>query len=86
MAITVRLPSEIEAKLIKIATIENKSKSDIIRESLELYLDRFSEHSPFELGKKNFGKHGSGTGDLSINSEKILREKIREKYNAKKPS
>jgi len=87
MAITVRLPSEIEAKLIKIATIENRSKSDIIRESLELYLDRFSEStSPFELGKKFFGKHGSGIGDLSINSEKILREKIRKKYNAKKPS
>ncbi|MEQ8188350.1 MAG: ribbon-helix-helix domain-containing protein [Candidatus Eremiobacterota bacterium] len=86
MAITVRLPSEIEEKLVKIAAIENRSKSDIIREALELYLDRFTEHSPFELGKKFFGRHGSGIGDLSINSEKILQEKIRGKYNAKKPS
>jgi len=85
VSINVRLPVETEAKLVEIAITENKTKSEIIRESLELYFDRFLRaRTPFELGKEFFGKHGSGAGDLAINSEKILREKIKEKYDGKK--
>lgn len=87
MALSIRLTLETKTKLENMARVENKTKSEIIREALELYFKNFSEDkTPFELGKEYFGKHGSGQGDLSINGEKILKEKIRRKFNAKKHS
>lgn len=61
--------------------MEKKSKTDIIKESLDLYFERASKSkNAFELGKHFFGKYGSGMGNLSIDGEKLLRERL----NAKK--
>ncbi len=81
MPLTVRLPAEVELKLKSIARIEKKSKTDIIKESLDLYFERINKSkSAFELGKHLFGKYGSEKGNLSMDGEKLLREKL----NAKK--
>ena len=83
MPLTVRLPVETESKLNTIARLVKKTKSDIIKESLDLYFEKYSKSkTPFELGKHLFGKNGSGLGNLSTDNEKILREKL----NAKKHS
>ena len=83
MPLTVRLPAEVELKLKSIARLEKKSKTDIIKESLGLYFERINKSkSSFELGKHLFGKYGSEKGNLSIDSEKLLRERL----NAKKHS
>ena len=77
MSMTIKLPREIESKLEQISISEKKPKSSIIRESLTLYFkQKLAYTSPFELGKKYFGKHGGNRGDLSINAEKILRERL----------
>ena len=80
MSVTVRLPKATEIKLSQFSIREKKTKSKIIKESLELYFSRKEKiQSPFELGKKFFGKYGSGKGNLSVDAEKILREKFNEK-------
>ena len=88
MTITVRLPGDTESRLREIARRQNKTNSDIIKESLDLYFADFYERlTPFELGKDLFGKHSSSPGsygELSINSEQILRERLGKKTGAKK--
>jgi len=81
--ISLRLPSDIEEKLTEISNIENRTKTDILKESLLLYIkNRESEKSPYELGKKYFGKYKSGITDKSVNHKEIIRDKLRKKQNA----
>lgn len=83
MSITIELPRDLESKLEQISISEKKPKSSIIRESLNLYFKhKLTSKSPFELGKKYFGKHGSNRGDLSINAEIILRERLNAKEHS----
>ncbi|MCL1833326.1 MAG: ribbon-helix-helix domain-containing protein [Leptospirales bacterium] len=75
--ITVRLPAEIKQRLELLAKSKNKSKSDIIKEALMLFM--FKEESKkdsYELGKEYFGKYGSGDGTLSTSYKKKVKEKI----------
>lgn len=85
MSKIVELPEELESQLDQISASENKPKSDIIKESLELYIklkQRLSKESPFELGKNLFGRNGSGQGDLSINAESILHKRLNAKEHS----
>ena len=82
MTITVRVDKEFEATLETLASREGVSKSALIRQCLEEFVDRKkSETTPWSLGKTVFGKHGSGKGNLSVNRKKIIREKIHAKRN-----
>ena len=75
---TVRLPLEIEQKLQNLSESQHKSKSDIIKEALELLFGQEeSEIDSFELGKDLFGQHGSGKGNLSTDYKTLLKEKLR---------
>lgn len=86
MAITVRLPKILEGKLNAVSEMEGKTKSEIIKESLNLYFTRYNvEKTPFELGKDMFGKYQSGFKDRSINTQREISLKIKAKQNAKKP-
>lgn len=85
MSKTVELPEELESQLDQISASENKPKSDIIKEALELYIklkQRLSKESPFELGKNLFGRNCSGQGDLSINAESILHKRLNVKEHS----
>lgn len=83
--ISIRLPEELEEKLNEISHIEHKTKTEILKESLLLYIEnRETEISPYELGKKYFGKYNSGGSDLSVNHKEIIREKLRKKHNARR--
>jgi len=80
--ISLRLPPELEEKLAEISTIEKRTKTDIIKESLLLYIkERESAVSPYELGKKFFGKYRSGKSDTSVEHRKTIRDKIKKKHN-----
>jgi len=37
--------------------------------------------SSYEIGKKYFGKYGSGNGNLSQNYKKMLKRKLHAKFN-----
>lgn len=75
--ISLRLPEELEKKLAEVAKIENKSKSEIIKESLVYYIDNFAKQpSAYELGEKYFGLYKSGISDRSINHQKYIKEAL----------
>ncbi|MBW0435460.1 MULTISPECIES: ribbon-helix-helix protein, CopG family [Leptospira] len=82
--ISLRLPPELEKKLSEVAKIENKSKSEVIKESLVYYIDNFAQKpSAYELGKKYFGQYKSGISDKSVNHQKYIKEAILKKQKGK---
>lgn len=81
--LTLRLDSELERKLTNIAEALGISKSAIVRKGLQLYLKNIEQNNAWEAGKDLFGKHSSGRTDLSSNRKNILKQKLRDKINAK---
>jgi len=80
---TARLPLDIRNRLVSMAKIKGKTKSDIIKESLEMYFDHEeNELDSYTLGLPYFGKYGSGIGDLSTTYKQRLKEKLRAKQNS----
>ncbi|WP_036043381.1 transcriptional regulator [Leptospira alstonii] len=82
--ISLRLPPELEKKLSEVTKIENKSKSEVIKESLVYYIDNFAqEPSAYELGEKYFGRYKSGISDKSVNHQKYIKNVILRKQKDK---
>jgi RHH-type transcriptional regulator, rel operon repressor / antitoxin RelB len=80
MAISLRINSRLDHELGKIASEEGTSKSDLIRLLISDFVKTKSRRStPWELGKKVFGRYGSGKGNLSQDRKAILKEKLRAK-------
>ena len=80
---TVRLPAETRNKLVALSRNKNKTKSEIIKESLEMYYEREeNEIDSYTLGLPYFGKHGSGEGDLSTTYKQRIKEKLRARQNS----
>jgi len=77
---TARLPMEINNKLCILAKAKGKTKSDIIKESIEMYYTQEeNEIDSYTLGEPYFGKYGSGDGDLSTTYKERVKEKIAQK-------
>ncbi len=80
MAVSLRLSPAEEKSLAQAARRAGISKSEYLRQCLIYRLEVEKSHSwAYEVGKDLFGKYGSGKGDLARNSEKYLKEIIREK-------
>ena len=80
---TARLPIDIRNKLLVLSKHKNKTMSEIIIESLEMYYEREeNEIDSYTLGLPYFGKYGSGEGDLSTTYKQRIREKIRARQNS----
>lgn len=80
MAVSLRLSPAEEKSLAQAARRAGISKSEYLRQCLIYRLEVEKSHSwAYEEGKDLFGKYGSGKGDLARNSEKYLKEIIREK-------
>lgn len=74
------LDKEMESKLNHISVIKGISKSQIILDALQKYLENYdSNQSSFELGKDLFGVEGPDSG-LSVEYRRILKEKIQNKF------
>jgi predicted DNA-binding protein len=82
---TLRLNREIEYKLHKLAKIESRTKSDIIKELIVNYLDGYekSKKTPYELGMQYFGKVKTGNKNGSVEYKSIILKKIRAKHHKK---
>ncbi len=79
--ISLRLPPELEVKINSLARAEGRSRSEIVKESIEEYIERHTAMlTPYELGKDLFGKSGSGKGDLSTNRKKYLSQLLKNKH------
>jgi hypothetical protein len=85
MAVSLRLTPAEEKALAVAARRAGVSKSEYLRQCLIYRLDVEKSHSwAYEVGKDLFGKYGSGKGDLARNSEKHLKEIMREKAHRRR--
>jgi Arc/MetJ-type ribon-helix-helix transcriptional regulator len=78
MTITVRLPEHLEAELQARLTASGTRLSDFVREAIGEKLEREQAARPsaYEQGRRLFGRHGSGRGDLAENADRIIAEKL----------
>ena len=80
---TARLPRDTRNKLIVLSRVKGRTKSDIIKESLDMYYEREeNEIDSFTLGERLFGKYGSGEDDLSTTYKERIKEKLRAKLDS----
>lgn len=76
--ITVKLPAELEHKLSHRAAALHTSKSELIKQALELLFEhQDTQKDSYELGKPYFGRYGSGTSSLSATYRQRLKDKLR---------
>ena len=80
---TARLPLDTRNKLLVLSRTKHKTKSDIIKESLDMYYAQAEgEIDSFTLGEPYFGKYSSGESDLSTTYKERIREKLRARQNS----
>ncbi|MDR0472282.1 MAG: ribbon-helix-helix domain-containing protein [Treponema sp.] len=74
---TARLPLDTRNKLLVLSKIKHKTKSDIIKESLEHYYEsEENEIDSFTLGEPYFGNYGSGEKDRATNYREHIKKKL----------
>ena len=74
---TARLPLETRNKLVALARIKGKTKSDIIKESVDMYYQREeSEIDSYTVGEPYFGAYGSGESDRATSYKERIKEKL----------
>ena len=79
--LTVRLPEDLEQEVNRIASAEQRTKTQIIREALTQYVESHrNQRSAYELGKDLFGTYGSGDTERSSGYKGKLKEKLRAKH------
>ena len=82
-ATTARLPAETQTKLIILARVFKKTKSDIIKESLErYYAQEEGALDSFTLGELFFGKYASGDSDRATTYKQRIKEKLSAKFHS----
>ena len=77
--ISLRLEEQMEKKLERQCRALGLSKSEVVRLSLQAFLDNLKQATPYELGKDLFGAFSSGEGTRSTEKRKSVSSKIREK-------
>jgi hypothetical protein len=82
MTIAIRLPAKLEADLRARLGARGGGLSDFVRDAIAEKLQREPAEKPsaYDLGKRLFGKQGSGRHDLSSNRKGILSEILRAKH------
>ena len=74
---TARLPLDTLNKLLVLSRIKGKTKSDIIKESLEMYYENEEiEIDSFALGEPFFGNYGSGEADRAVTYKERIKKKL----------
>jgi hypothetical protein len=79
--LTVRLDKDTELHLDRVARIKGVSRSELVREAIDIYLSKYRKPSAFNLGCEVFGKYGSGGKDLSEKRKDGMSRGTREKWN-----
>ena len=80
---TASLPADTRNKLLTLSKIKGRTKSDIIKESLDMYYEREeNDLDSFTLGEGYFGKYGSAEDNLSTTYKERIKEKLRAKLNS----
>jgi len=79
---TARLPLSTRNKLLALSRVKNKTKSDIIIESLEMYYTKEEgDIDSFTLGEPVFGRYGSGESDRAVTYKQRIKQKLSAKMS-----
>ena len=82
MPISIRLGDQLEHRLNAVSKRLRVNKSEVVKRSLEAYLDQFEPRkSAYQLGEDLFGADASTPGDVSANSKTLLKHKLRAKHH-----
>jgi len=74
---TARLSAGTRNKLIALARIKGKTKSDIIKDALDFYYEREeTEIDSFTVGEPFFGNYGSGETDRATTYKERIKAKL----------
>ena len=80
---TVRLPLETRKKLLALSRIKGMTKTDIIKDSLDMYYEREeNEIDSYTLGLSYFGKYNLGEGNLSMTYKERIKENLHARQNS----
>ena len=80
MALTVRLPQELEKRIDAVVEGKGVKKSVLVRRWIEQGLEgelRPGRNTPYALWSEIFTPAGSGRGDLGRNAKRLVKDKIR---------
>ncbi|MBI5593073.1 MAG: CopG family transcriptional regulator [Deltaproteobacteria bacterium] len=77
--ITLRLDPKLEQTINNTAKNLGLTKSELIRKSIDAYLDKLSKPTAWEIGENLFGKYSSGHNNLSTNRKELIKNKIKAK-------
>jgi RHH-type transcriptional regulator, rel operon repressor / antitoxin RelB len=77
--ITVRLDPNLEQHINNTAKSLGLTKSELIRRSIQEYLDKLTEPNAWDVGQDLFGKYASGRNNLSTDRKELIKNKIRAK-------
>jgi hypothetical protein len=79
---TARLPAETRNKILTLSRVKHKTKSDIIKESVDFYYEHEElDIDSFTVGEPYFGNYGSGEDDRATTYKQRIKEKIRVQLN-----
>lgn len=79
---SLHLPEELEKKVNALAKAQGRTRTDIVKESLNEYIKKHSgDLTPFEMGKDLFGQQGSGVDDRSVNRKQYLAKSLEKKHS-----
>jgi metal-responsive CopG/Arc/MetJ family transcriptional regulator len=79
--LTVRLPSDLETEINRLASTEKKTKSEIIKDAIRQYIaSHRNRNSSYELGHDLFGIVSSGDTSRSKTYKKWVKDRLSEKH------
>lgn len=82
MPVSIRLDSQLEERLAKASRKLRTNKTDVIKRSLEAYLNQIEpSRTPYELGEDLFGADQSPGRDFSSGFKRRLKRKLRAKHH-----
>lgn len=82
MPVNARLDAETQALLERTAKALRTTKTEVVKKSIRDFCGRVLEErgrKPYELIRDLVGQTESGTGELSMMADEILRERFRRK-------
>ncbi len=81
MPISIRLGDQLEHRLNAVTKRLRVNKSEVVKRSLEAYLDQLEPRkSAYQLGKDLFGADASMIRGVSANYKALLKKKLRAKH------
>ncbi len=78
--LSIRLERELEQKIETRATLENLTKTELVKKALSQYFNTHTA-SPYHVGKDLFGKVDGGDSEMSTTYKARIQERLHEKYH-----